>query len=53
MTVKGLREWVEGSKLLSSDHKEVITNIYRLGYKQDYQPYEKPIYWAAFCATGQ
>ncbi len=53
LTVKGLREWVEESKLLSSDHKEVIKNIYRLGYKQDYQPYEKPIYWAAFCATGQ
>jgi CHAT domain-containing protein len=53
LTVKALREWVEASKLLSSDHKEVIKNIYRLGYKQDYQPYEKPIYWAAFCATGQ
>ena len=53
LTVKGLREWVEGSKLLSSKHKEVIKKQYKRGYKQDYQPYEKPLYWAAFCATGQ
>ncbi len=53
LTVKGLLEWVEASKLLSSDHKEVIKKKYKRGYKQDYQPYEKPIYWAAFCATGQ
>jgi len=53
LTVKALLEWVEASKLLSSDHKEVIKKKYKRGYKQDYQPYEKPIYWAAFCATGQ
>ena len=53
LTVKALREWVEGSKLLSSKHKEVIKKQYKRGYKQDYQPYEKPLYWAAFCATGQ
>jgi len=53
LTVKGLLEWVEGSKLLSSEHKEVIKKKYKRGYRQDYQPYEKPIYWAAFCATGQ
>ena len=53
LTVKALREWVEGSKLLSSEHKEVIKKQYKRGYKQDYQPYEKPLYWAAFCATGQ
>jgi CHAT domain-containing protein len=39
--------------LLSSKHKEVIKKQYKRGYKQDYQPYEKPLYWAAFCATGQ
>jgi CHAT domain-containing protein len=53
LSVKGLLEWVEGSKLLSSKHKGVIKKKYKRGYKQDYQPYEKPIYWAAFCATGQ
>ena len=53
LTVKALREWVEESKLLSSKHKEVIKKQYKRGYKQDYQPYEKPLYWAAFCATGQ
>jgi CHAT domain-containing protein len=53
LTVKALQEWVEASKLLSSEHKEVIKKQYKRGYKQDYQPYEKPIYWAAFCATGQ
>ncbi|MEG4631494.1 hypothetical protein QUB56_18150 [Microcoleus sp. AR_TQ3_B6] len=53
LTVKALREWVEGSKLLSSKHKEEIKKQYKRGYKQDYQPYEKPLYWAAFCATGQ
>jgi len=53
LTVKGLREWVEGAKLLSSKHKGVIKKTYKRGYKQDYQPYKKPIYWAAFCATGQ
>jgi len=53
LTVKALREWVEGSKLLSSEHKGVIKKKYKRGYKQDYQPYEKPFYWAAFCATGQ
>ena len=53
LTVKALREWVEGSKLLSSKHKEVIKKTYKRGYKQDYQPYKKPLYWAAFCATGQ
>ena len=53
LTVKGLLEWVEASKLLSSEHKKVIKNKYKRGYNQDYQPYKKPIYWAAFCATGQ
>jgi len=53
LTVKALREWVEESKLLSSKHKQVIKKQYKRGYKQDYQPYEKPLYWAAFCATGQ
>ena len=53
LTVKALREWVEESKLLSSEHKEVIKKKYKRGYKQDYQPYEKPLYWASFCATGQ
>jgi CHAT domain-containing protein len=53
LTVKGLREWVEESKLLSSKHKGVIKKKYKRGYTEDYQPYEKPLYWAAFCATGQ
>ncbi|MFB8796868.1 MAG: CHAT domain-containing tetratricopeptide repeat protein [Microcoleus sp.] len=53
VTVKGLLEWVEASKLLSTEHKQKIQDKYRRGYKQDYQPYESPVYWAAFCAVGQ
>ncbi|MGB8691797.1 MAG: CHAT domain-containing protein, partial [Microcoleus sp.] len=53
VTVKGLLEWVEASKLLSTEHKRKIQDRYRRGYKQDYQPYESPVYWAAFCAVGQ
>ena len=53
VTVKGLLEWVEASKLLSREHKQKIQDRYRRGYKQDYQPYESPVHWAAFCAVGQ
>ncbi len=53
VTVKGLLEWVEASQLLSREHKRKIQDRYRRGYKQDYQPYESPVYWAAFCAVGQ
>jgi CHAT domain-containing protein len=53
LTVKSLLEWVEGSKLLSHEHKQKIQGKYKRGYKQDYQPYESPVYWAAFCAVGQ
>ncbi len=57
LTVKGLLEWVEASKLLSSKHKGVIKGVikeqYKRGYKHDYLPYKNPIYWAGFCATGQ
>ncbi|MCC3592393.1 CHAT domain-containing protein, partial [Microcoleus sp. PH2017_28_MFU_U_A] len=53
LTVKSLLEWVEVSQLLSHEHKQKIQGKYRRGYKQDYQPYESPVYWAAFCAVGQ
>ena len=53
VTVKGLLEWVEASQLLSREHKQKIQGKYRRGYKQDYQPYESPVHWAAFCAVGQ
>ncbi|TAG44108.1 MAG: CHAT domain-containing protein [Oscillatoriales cyanobacterium] len=53
LTVKSLLEWVEASQLLSREHKQKIQGKYRRGYKQDYQPYESPVYWAAFCAVGQ
>ncbi|MEZ2277198.1 MAG: CHAT domain-containing protein [Microcoleus sp.] len=53
VTVKDLLEWVEASQLLSREHKQKIQDRYRRGYKQDYQPYESPVYWAAFCAVGQ
>jgi CHAT domain-containing protein len=53
VTVKSLLEWVEASQLLSREHKQKIQGKYRRGYKQDYQPYESPVHWAAFCAVGQ
>lgn len=53
LTVKGLLEWVEASQLLSREHKQKIQDKYRRGYKPDYQPYESPVHWAAFCAVGQ
>ncbi|MEZ2240774.1 CHAT domain-containing protein [Microcoleus sp.] len=53
LTVKSLLEWVEASQLLSREHKQKIQDKYRRGYKQDYQPYQSPVYWAAFCAVGQ
>jgi CHAT domain-containing protein len=53
VTVKDLLEWVEASQLLSREHKQKIQDRYSRGYKQDYQPYESPVYWAAFCAVGQ
>ncbi len=53
LTVKHLLEWVEASQLLSREHKQKIQNRYKRGYKQDYQPYESPVHWAAFCAVGQ
>ncbi|MEG3941888.1 CHAT domain-containing protein [Microcoleus sp. S36b_A3] len=53
VTVKSLLEWVETSKLLSREHKQKIQDKYRRGYKQDYQPYESPVHWAAFCSVGK
>jgi len=53
LSVGDLLKWVAASELLSSAHKEKIQNRYRLGFKQDYQPYKSPMYWAAFCAVGQ
>ncbi|MEG4228996.1 CHAT domain-containing protein [Microcoleus sp. N9_B2] len=53
VTVKDLLEWVEASQLLSREHKQKIQGKYRRGYKPDYQPYESPVHWAAFCAVGQ
>ncbi|MEG4804780.1 CHAT domain-containing protein [Microcoleus sp. ARI1-B5] len=53
LSVGDLLKWVAASELLSSEHKEKIQNRYSRGYKQDYQPYKSPMYWAAFCAVGQ
>ncbi len=53
VTVKGLLEWVEASKLLSREHKTTIQDSFAYGYDDDYQPYEAPHFWAAFCAVGQ
>ncbi len=53
LSVGDLLKWVAASELLSSEHKEKIQNRYSRGYKQDYQPYQSPMYWAAFCAVGQ
>ena len=53
VTVKGLLEWVEASKLLSHEHKTTIQDSFAYGYDDDYQPYEAPHFWAAFCAVGQ
>jgi CHAT domain-containing protein len=53
LTVKGLLEWVEASELLSSEHKTTIQDSFAYGYDDDYQPYEAPHFWAAFCAVGQ
>jgi len=53
LSVADLQKWTAASELLSSEHKEKIKNRYSRGYKQDYQPYQSPMYWAAFCAVGQ
>jgi len=53
LSVGDLLKWVAASELLSSEHKEKIKNRYSRGYKQDYQPYQSPMYWAPFCAVGQ
>jgi len=53
LSVGDLLKWVAASELLSSEHKEKIQNRYRRGFKQDYQPYQSPMYWAHFCAVGQ
>ena len=53
LTVKGLLEWVEASQLLSHEHKTTIQDSFAYGYDDDYQPYEAPHFWAAFCAVGQ
>ncbi|MEZ2234871.1 CHAT domain-containing protein [Microcoleus sp.] len=53
VTVKGLLEWVEASQLLSREHKTTIQDSFAYGYDDDYQPYEAPHFWAAFCAVGQ
>ncbi|PSB46803.1 hypothetical protein C7B67_19775 [filamentous cyanobacterium Phorm 6] len=53
LSVGDLLKWVAASELLSSAHKEKIQNRYRRGFKQDYQPYQSPMYWAPFCAVGQ
>jgi len=53
LSVADLQKWTAASKLLSSEHKEKIKNRYRRGFKQDYQPYQSPMYWAPFCAVGQ
>ena len=53
LTVKGLLEWVEASQLLSREHKTTIQDSFAYGYDEDYQPYEAPHFWAAFCAVGQ
>ncbi len=53
VSVGDLLKWVAASELLSSTHKEKIQNRYKRGFKQDYQPYQSPMYWAPFCAVGQ
>ena len=53
LNVKGLLEWVEASQLLSREHKTTIQDSFAYGYEDDYQPYEAPHFWAAFCAVGQ
>ncbi|PSB44300.1 hypothetical protein C7B67_22840, partial [filamentous cyanobacterium Phorm 6] len=53
VTVKSLLEWVEASQLLSDEHKTTIQDSFAYGYDDDYQPYEAPHFWAAFCAVGQ
>ena len=53
LSVADLQKWTAASKLLSSEHKEKIQSKYSRGYKQDYQPYQSPMYWAPFCAVGQ
>jgi CHAT domain-containing protein len=53
LSVRDLLKWVAASELLSSAHKEKIQNRYKRGFKQDYQPYQSPMYWAPFCAVGQ
>ncbi|WP_293127420.1 CHAT domain-containing protein [Microcoleus sp. bin38.metabat.b11b12b14.051] len=53
LSVEDLLKWTAASKLLSSEHQQKIQSRYSRGYKQDYQPYHAPMYWAAFCAVGQ
>ena len=53
LSVGDLLKWTAASKLLSSEHQQKIQSRYSRGYKQDYQPYHAPMYWAAFCAVGQ
>ncbi|MEG5060211.1 CHAT domain-containing protein [Microcoleus sp. A2-C5] len=53
LSVGDLLKWTAASELLSSEHKEKIQSKYSRGYKQDYQPYQSPMYWAPFCAVGQ
>ena len=53
LTVENLLKWVEASELLNIKQKEVIQDSFAYGYDEDYQPYEAPRFWAAFCAVGQ
>ena len=52
-TVQDLLDWADSSKLLDSQNKQRIKKKCKRGYKNDSQPFKSPLYWAAFCATGQ
>ncbi|OCR00193.1 hypothetical protein BCD67_21205, partial [Oscillatoriales cyanobacterium USR001] len=52
VTVQDLVKWADSSKLLDSQNQKRTKKRLR-GYKQEFRPFQDPLFWAAFCAVGQ
>ncbi|CBN56777.1 MULTISPECIES: CHAT domain-containing protein [Kamptonema] len=51
-SVQDLLDWADSSKLLDSQNRKRIKKRLR-GYKPEFQSFQDPLFWAAFCAVGQ
>ncbi|MFB2876023.1 CHAT domain-containing protein [Floridanema aerugineum] len=52
-TVAELLEWIKGCQLINEERREAMCSDLEGWYNPTEIPFEKPYYWAGFCAVGQ